>query len=144
MTLTARYPFSASHRLHSPLLSEQANDEVYGKCNNPHGHGHNYWLEVTVVGEADAETGLMVARQKLDQVVQQEILSLVSHRNLNEELKELKGLVPTTETLAIVLAGVLERSWPSHFPDASLRLGRLRIYETRNNRFEIEANEVNQ
>ena len=140
MTLTARYPFSASHRLHSPLLSEVHNDEIYGKCNNPHGHGHNYWLEVTVAGEPDSASGLIVERSKLDRVISEEILSRVSYRNLNEQLDEMNGLVPTTENLAYVLAGILT----TRFPGPELRLERIRILETKNNRFETEANDLKQ
>ena len=140
MTLTARYSFSASHRLHSPLLSEVRNDEIYGKCNNPHGHGHNYWLEVTVAGEPDSESGLILERHKLDQLVAEEILSRVSHRNLNEQLEEMNGLVPTTENLVYVLTGLLKK----RFPGPGLSLERVRILETRNNRFETEANDLKQ
>ena len=140
MTLTARYAFSASHRLHSPLLSEAHNDEIYGKCNNPHGHGHNYWLEVTVAGEPDPESGLIVERSKLDQLVSEEILSRVNHRNLNEQLDEIDGLVPTTENLAYVLAGILKKC----FASPGLSLERIRILETKNNRFETEANDLKQ
>ncbi len=140
MTLTARYPFSASHRLHSPLLSEQANDDVYGKCNNPHGHGHNYWIEVTVAGEPDAMTGMVIERAKLDKLVGEEILSRVGHRNLNEQLPEMNGLVPTTENLTYVLAGILNH----RFGATSAKLARVRILETRNNRFETETNDLTQ
>ena len=138
MKLTARYPFSASHRLHSPELSEQANDAVYGKCNNPYGHGHNYWLEVTLAGEPDAETGLLMPRNRLDELVEQEILSRVGHRNLNEQLPEMNGLVPTTENLAFVLGRILKQ----RFNTIAVKLERVRILETRNNRFETESNDL--
>ncbi len=138
MTLTARYSFSASHRLHSSLLSEVRNDEVYGKCNNPYGHGHNYWLEVTVAGEPDAESGLILERHKLDELVTEEILSRVGHRNLNEQLPEMSGMVPTTENLTFVLAALLKK----RFPVPGLSLERVRILETKNNRFETEANDL--
>jgi len=144
MKFTARYPFSASHRLHSNVLSEDENWRVYGRCNNPFGHGHNYWLEVTVAGEPDPLSGLLVDRKKLDQCVEQEILSRVKHANLNEQVVELKDLVPTTENVAYVFADLLRKGWSRHFSKTAVSFDRIRIYETRNNRFEIEANEVKQ
>lgn len=144
MRFTARYPFSASHRLHSKLLSEDDNWQVYGRCNNPFGHGHNYWVEVTVSGSPNAQTGLLVDRQKLDHCVEQEILSKVSHRNLNEQVEELRNLVPTTENVAYVFAEWLKTGWQQYFPPPAAILDRVRIYETKNNRFEIQANEVKQ
>ena|SRR5436190_21698796 len=144
MKLTARYPFSASHRLHSEQLSEASNWTVYGKCNNPFGHGHNYWLEVTVQGEADRTTGMIVKREKLDHMVEEEVLKRVSHRNLSVELSELNEVVPTTENVAMVFLQMLQRGWGRHFKDQSIELSRVRIYETRNNRFEINAHEVKQ
>jgi len=142
MTFTSRYPFSASHRLHSKQLSEDENWQVYGRCNNPFGHGHNYWLEVTVSGQPDAVTGMLVDRTKLDACVQEEILSRVRHTNLNEQVPELRDLVPTTENVAFVFLDFLKQGWAKHFPMQQARLDRVRIYETRNNRFEIKANEV--
>ncbi|WP_031500446.1 6-carboxytetrahydropterin synthase [Bryobacter aggregatus] len=142
MTLTTRYPFSASHRLHAASLSERENQQIYGKCNNPFGHGHNYWIELTVRGEADPVTGMIVERKRLDRLMHQEILPHVQHRDLNAELKELNGLVPTTENLALVLAKLIDAGWPAHFPEQSVRFERIRIHETKNNRFEMEADEV--
>lgn len=142
MKLTARYPFSASHRLHSNQLSEDANWAVYGRCNNPFGHGHNYSIEVTVSGQPDPVTGLLIDRRQLDAIVEQEILSRVQHVNLNEQVSEFKDLVPTTENVAYVLGRYLNQSWSKHFSNGSITLDRLRIHETRNNRFEIQANEV--
>ncbi len=144
MKFTTRYPFSAAHRLHSNQLSEDENWQVYGRCNNPYGHGHNYWVEVTVSGVPNEQTGLLVDRRKLDHFVQEEILSKVSHRNLNEQVAELRNVVPTTENLAYVFADWLKSGWGKHFPQPELILDRVRIYETRNNRFEIKANEVKQ
>ncbi len=143
ISLTVRYPFSASHRLHSSALNEQRNWDVYGKCNNPFGHGHNYFLEVTVSGEPNPQTGQLLERPQLDEWVGKEILARVAHRNLNEQMVEFKDLVPTTENVAHVFGGLLSRSWARYFPpSAPLRFERLRIYETRNNLFEMEAHEV--
>ncbi len=142
MRFTARYPFSAAHRLHSEQLSEDDNWRVYGRCNNPHGHGHNYWVEVTVAGVPDPVTGLLVDRPTLDRCVEEEILSRVRHVNLNEQVAELKHRVPTTENVAYVFADFLNSGWDRHFGGTAVRLDRIRVYETRNNRFEVKANEV--
>ncbi|MBM3760330.1 MAG: hypothetical protein FJ267_08045 [Planctomycetes bacterium] len=144
MKATFRYPFSAAHRLHSDQLSEDDNWRVYGRCNNPFGHGHNYTVEVTVSGEPNAETGMVVDRNQLDTMVKEEILSRVEHTNLNVQVAEMKDLVPTTENVAYVFAEWLRRGWPRHFSSQDVKLDRIRIYETRNNRFEIEAHEVKQ
>jgi 6-pyruvoyltetrahydropterin/6-carboxytetrahydropterin synthase len=144
MKLTTRYPFSAAHRLHSNQLSEDDNWAVYGRCNNPFGHGHNYWFEVTVSGKPDPESGMLVDRCKLDDCVKEEILSRVSHVNLNMQVEELRDLVPTTENVAYVFAQWLRQGWKKHFNDGAVLLDRIRIYETKNNRFEIQANEVRQ
>ena len=99
MRLTRRYRFSASHRLHSDQLTEAENDVTYGKCNNPYGHGHNYVLEVTVQGPVDGITGRVADLPSLDDFVQKEIVSRYDHRNLNEQVEELSGVVPTTEVV---------------------------------------------
>ncbi len=83
ITLTRRYHFSASHRLHVDALSDQENSEIFGKCNNPFGHGHDYILSVTVQGRAGAKTGLIVQVSALDNLVETEVLSLFAHRNIN-------------------------------------------------------------
>lgn len=144
MRVTARYPFSASHRLHSASLSEQQNREMYGRCNNPFGHGHNYAVEITVEAEPDPVTGLAVDRAQLDRCVEQEILSRVRHANLNVQMEEFRDVVPTTENLAFVFVELMRRNWTKHFPDPAIALDRIRIYETKNNRFEIQANEAKQ
>src|ERR1700686_430504 len=96
--LTRRYLFSASHRLHSDDMSVEENQTVYGKCNNPHGHGHNYSLEVTVSGQVDARTGMVCNLADLDCFVHEKILERFGHQNLNT-LAEFQGIVPTTENL---------------------------------------------
>ena len=138
MRLTRRYRFSASHRLHSEQLSEAANDATYGKCNNPYGHGHNYVLEVTVRGAVDPVTGRLADLPSLDEFVQQEIVSRYDHRNLNEQVPELAGLVPTTEVVSEAIHGRLRTAWPSDWP----ALDRVRIWETRNNIFEVGKESV--
>jgi 6-pyruvoyltetrahydropterin/6-carboxytetrahydropterin synthase len=127
--LTRRYCFAASHRLHNPALSEAANGETYGKCNHPHGHGHNYFLEVTLSGPIEPQTGMLCDLADLDATVTREILGRFDHQNLNQ-LPEFAALVPTTENLAILAQQILSRvALPAH-------LESIRIEETSNNSFE--------
>jgi 6-pyruvoyltetrahydropterin/6-carboxytetrahydropterin synthase len=142
-SLTLRYSFSASHRLDARTLSPEENAAAFGKCNNPFGHGHNYHFEVTVSGNPDPRTGLLLERAVLDRIVGDTVLSRVRHANLNE-LDEFANLVPTTENLALVFASWLGPVfWPRETGAASpVQLERIHIYETRNNRFEIEAYEA--
>lgn len=104
--LTRRYWFSASHRLHSASMSAEENRRTYGKCNNPHGHGHNYALEVTVAGPVDAETGMICNLVDLDAFVDEKIVQRFGHENLNT-LEEFSKLVPTTENLCIEIYRIL-------------------------------------
>jgi 6-pyruvoyltetrahydropterin/6-carboxytetrahydropterin synthase len=98
--ITRRVHFSAGGRLHSDALSDEENRRVYGKCNNPNGHGHNYWLEVTVRGEKDPRTGMVMDLKELDRVLRDRILADVDHAFLNLDVPWLRGVVPTTENLA--------------------------------------------
>ena len=138
MRLTRRYRFSASHRLHSEQLTEAENDVTYGKCNNPYGHGHNYVLEVTVQGPVDGITGRVADLPSLDDFVQKEIVSRYDHRNLNEQVEELSGVVPTTEVVSAAIHARLDAHWPGQLP----ALDRVRIWETRNNIFEVSKEPV--
>ncbi len=127
--LTRRYRFAASHRLHSARLSEAENQSVYGKCNNPYGHGHNYVVEVSLSGAVDPATGMIANLADLDGYVEREVIEAFDHRNLNEEVPAFRERVPTTENLCIEIFSRLK-----HFPAA--RLERIRIEETGNNSFE--------
>jgi len=127
--LTRRYLFSASHRLHSPEMSAEENRATYGKCNNPHGHGHNYALEVTVSGPVDQSTGMVCNLVDLDTCVEREVLSRYNLENLNT-LKEFAQTVPTTENLCVEIFEILQRA----FPHAHLE--RVRLEETMMNSFE--------
>ncbi len=127
--LTRRYMFSASHRLHSPELSDEENQRTYGKCNNPHGHGHNYMLEVTVSGPVEESTGMVCNLVDLDGFVQQEILERFDLQNLNT-LPEFADLVPTTESLSMVIYDILQRGF------RLAHLQKVRIEETMMNSFE--------
>ena len=137
MLLTRCYKFSASHRLHSRELSEEANQTLYGKCNNPYGHGHNYEVEVTVRGPVDRETGRVVDLDTLDALVSGLVTRPFDHRNLNEEVHEFQQLVPTTENVVSIINQRLREAWPGVFPDRQPALERVRIYETARNIFEI-------
>lgn len=133
ITLTRRYRFFASHRLHAGALSDADNWRTYGRCNNPWGHGHEYVLEVAVAGEVDPRTGRVVDIGRLDGIVHDAVLADFDHRNLNEEVPDLQGRVPTTEVVAEVVLARLAHAWPT---EKTPRLEGVRIYETRNNVFE--------
>ncbi len=100
LSLTKLYRFSASHRLHSPELSEEENQRLYGKCNNPYGHGHNYVVEVTVTGPVDSQTGMIANLGELDPFVEREVVEAFDQKYLNEEVPEFQASVPTTENVA--------------------------------------------
>src|SRR5512147_1861290 len=104
--LTRRYRFPASHRLHSAALSESENRAVYGKCNYPHGHGHDYRLSVTVCGQVDGRTGMVCNLADLDGFVQSAVLARFDHQNLNT-LPEFEGKIPTTELLCMEIESIL-------------------------------------
>ena len=127
--LGRRYHFAASHRLHSPALSEEENCRIYGKCNNPFGHGHNYVVEVLVSGEIDPATGMIANLADLDGFVEREILDPFDHKSLNEDVAAFDAAVPTTENLCIEIFRRLKT-----FPNAKLE--RVRVQETSNNSFE--------
>ena len=138
MRLTRRYRFSASHRLHSHQLSESENSRIYGKCNNPFGHGHDYVLDVSVRGPLDESTGRIVDLEVLDRLVASEVLSPFEHRNLNEEVDAFLTGVPTTEHLAVEIQRRLRQAWPQAFGAAGPSLDRIRMEETKRNFIEIE------
>ncbi len=131
--LTRRYSFAASHRLAQPHLSEEENRRLYGKCANPYGHGHNYVLEVTVTGPMDPATGMVANLADLDRFVHREVLAVLDHVYLNEQVEAFcsasGGQVPTTENLCIEIFRRLE-------PFPSARLCRVRLEETGRNSFE--------
>jgi 6-pyruvoyltetrahydropterin/6-carboxytetrahydropterin synthase len=130
--LTRRYLFSASHRLHSQQMSAEENRTTYGKCNNPHGHGHNYRLEVTVSGPVDQRTGMVCNLVDLDSFIEREVLSRYDLENLNT-LQEFAKNVPTTENLCVEIFEILQRA----FHQAHLE--RVRIEETMMNSFEYSG-----
>jgi 6-pyruvoyltetrahydropterin/6-carboxytetrahydropterin synthase len=133
--LGRRYRFSASHRLHSSKLSEEENRRVYGKCNNPHGHGHNYVVEVSVSGPVDPATGMIANLADLDSFVESEVIEPFDHKSLNEDVVAFRENVPTTENVCKEIYQRLK-----HFPKAKLE--RVRVEETGNNTFEYAGEEL--
>lgn len=132
ISLTRRYRFAASHRLHSPSLSAEENDRAYGKCNNPYGHGHNYVVEVTLTGPVDPATGMIANLGDLDPFVERHVIEPFDQRYLNEEIPEFQVSVPTTENVCREIYRRLAK-----FPGAHLE--RVRIEETSNNSVEFEG-----
>ncbi|HUI42075.1 MAG TPA: 6-carboxytetrahydropterin synthase [Terriglobia bacterium] len=122
--ITRRAEFSASHYYHNPELSAEENQRIFGKCANPHGHGHNYALEVTVAGEVDPRTGMVMDLKDLKQVIESEIMQAMDHRFLNEEVPAFRAVIPTTENIAVEIWTRLEGRI------AAGRLHRVRLYET--------------
>jgi 6-pyruvoyltetrahydropterin/6-carboxytetrahydropterin synthase len=127
--LTQCYRFAASHRLDTPALSTEENRRLYGKCNNPYGHGHNYVLEISVEGEV-GQDGMVVRREDLDTLVVQRVLAGLDHKDLNTDVAEFAACVPTTENLATLIRSTLERHWT-----LKPRLVRVQISETARNTF---------
>ena len=127
-----RYLLSASHRLHTEVLSAEENRRAYGKCNNPHGHGHNYVVEVLVGGEVDPDTGMVVNLATLDEVMQTSVLERFDHTNLNSD-PLFVNQVPTTENLTRAVFGVLRDTLPTG------KLEYVRVEETENNFFQFHC-----
>jgi 6-pyruvoyltetrahydropterin/6-carboxytetrahydropterin synthase len=134
--LTRRYRFSAAHRLHNDALSAEENRRLYGKCDNPYGHGHNYVLDVTVAGEINAATGMVFDLGLLDATVEREVLERFDLTNLNLDVEDFRDRVPTTENVCIAIYDLLREKlrggdrWPS------MRLERIGLEETNSNFFE--------
>lgn len=140
--VTRRYRFAASHRLHSPLLSDAENQQIFGKCNQPYGHGHNYVLEVSACGPLAEQSGRAVDPALLDRLVGQQVLGPLEHRNLNADVDWFEGSVPTSENLGREICQRLKRNWSAVFAGPWPRLEKVRIQETPRNIFEIRADEI--
>ncbi|MGH9353163.1 MAG: 6-carboxytetrahydropterin synthase [Terriglobia bacterium] len=122
--LTRRAEFSASHYYHNPKFSEEENRRIFGKCSNPHGHGHNYTLEVTVKGEVDPDTGMVLNLKDLKKLLEAEVLEAMDHKFLNAEVPAFATMIPTTENIAIEI-------WNRLAPKLTFgKLHRVRLYET--------------
>ena len=135
IALGRRYCFAASHRLHSRALSDEENWRVYGKCNNPYGHGHNYVVEISVSGKVDAATGMIVNLVDLDGFVEREVIEAFDHKSLNDDVPAFQDRVPTTENICIEIFDRLR-----HFSLAKVE--RVRVEETSNNAFEYAGEEI--
>lgn len=122
--MTRRAEFAASHYYHNPQFSAEENRRTFGKCNNPHGHGHNYTVEVTVAGEVDPTTGMVMDLKELKRLLEKEVLEVMDHRFLNAEVPAFATTIPTTENIAIEI-------WRLLAPKLELgKLHRIRLYET--------------
>ena len=139
MRVTRRYRFCASHRLHAWQLNDEENRELYGKCNNPYGHGHDYVLDVSVRGPLDQASGRVVDIAALDALVSREVLRVLDHKNLNKEVAVFAQTPPTTENLVAEVDQRLRREWSGSFGEAWPVLDAVRILETRNNAVELRT-----
>lgn len=128
--ITRREEFSASHRLHNPRLSDEENRRLYGICNNPNGHGHNYEVEVTVRGAVPPDTGMVMNLTDLMRILRERVIQRVDHKHLNHDVDFLRGVIPTAENIAIALWEQIE---PELEAFEGCRLHRIRLYESRNN-----------
>lgn len=135
IVLGRRYRFSASHRLHNEKLSDTENQRVYGKCNNPYGHGHNYVVEIQVSGTVDPATGMIANLADLDGFVERQVIEPFDHKSLNKDVEAFRERVPTTEN---VCKEIYQRV--KQFPLATLE--RVRVEETSNNAFEYAGEEI--
>jgi 6-pyruvoyltetrahydropterin/6-carboxytetrahydropterin synthase len=134
--LTRRYRFSAGHRLHNGAFSAEENRRVYGKCNNPNGHGHNYLLEVTVAGAIDPATGMVFDLAMLDGVVAERVLDRFDHKNLSLDVDNFRTQVPTTENLCVEIYTLLRAPLEEQGAAPGLQLACVRLEETSLNSFE--------
>jgi len=134
--LTRRYRFSAGHRLHNDALGPEENVRVYGKCNNPNGHGHNYLVEVTVAGSVDPATGMVFDLVALDRIVSERVLDKFDHKNLNLDMDNFRTQVPTTENLCREIYKLLRNPLEEAGAARGLVLDRVRLEETSLNSFE--------
>lgn len=128
--ITRREEFSASHRLHNPDLSDAENERLYGPCNNLHGHGHNYEVEVSVRGPLEQRTGMVMNLSDLMRVLREHIVARVDHKHLNHDVPFLSGVIPTAENIAVAIWNELE---PEIEKFEGCRLHRIRLFESRSN-----------
>jgi 6-pyruvoyltetrahydropterin/6-carboxytetrahydropterin synthase len=135
VTITRRLRFNAAHRVHNPAMSDEENARVFGKCNNPNWHGHNYTLDVSVTGPVDDRTGYVMDLGMVRDVVTREVIDKVDHRNLNLDVDFMHGINPTSENIVVACWRVLE---PALRP---ARLTRLRLWETEHNHVDYDGRE---
>lgn len=133
VTVTRRVHFNAAHRVHNPALSDEENERLFGRCNNPNWHGHNYVLDVSVEGEPDPVTGYVMDLARLRDIIQREVLSEVDHRNFNIDVPFMRDVIPTTENIVVTF-------WRRIQPHvAPARLKRIVLWETENNYVEYSG-----
>ena len=133
-TVTVKVYFEAAHRLHNPQQSDEWNRRVFGKCNNPHGHGHNYVIEAVVTGEVDPESGYLIDMKDLKAVLNQTVVDHVDHRHLNLEVEWLDGINPTAENLSRIFFGRVAPELPE-----GIQLVSITIHETDRNSAKYSA-----
>lgn len=131
--ITRREVFSASHRLYNPKFDDIKNLEIYGKCSNKNGHGHNYILEVVVAGEIDPETGYLIDLKDLKEIIIENVVSKLDHQNLNVDVEFMKGVIPTSENITMAIWKELENKIPRG------KLYSIKLYETENNYVEYRG-----
>ena len=131
--VTRRAHFNAAHRLHNPEKSDEWNRRVFGKCNNPNWHGHNYVLKVTVAGEPDPDTGYVIDLSELKRIVEERVVSRCDHANLNLDVEFLQGIMPSTENFAVAIWQQLETAISGG------RLHSIRLQETERNSVEYRG-----
>ncbi len=131
--VTRREVFSASHRLYNPNLSDEENNLLFGKCNNPNGHGHNYTLEVTICGEINPATGYLIDLKLLKEIIIENVITKVDHKNLNLDVDFLAGQIPTAENIAVGIWNQLETKIPVG------KLYSVKLKETENNFIEYKG-----
>jgi 6-pyruvoyltetrahydropterin/6-carboxytetrahydropterin synthase len=130
-TITRRMTFCAGHRLFKPELSDAENQTIFGECSNPNGHGHNYVLEVSVSGNIDPATGMIINLKLLKEVIERAVIAKVDHKNLNVDVEFMKGLIPTTEVFAGKIFTILDQALGNGL------LAKIVLWESENNRFEV-------
>ena len=133
VTVTRRLMFNAAHRVHNPTLSDEENARLFGKCNNPNWHGHNYTLDVSVQGPIDARTGYVMDLGVLKQLVEERVVNKIDHKNFNLDVDFMRGVIPTSENIIVAIWRELE---PAIRPS---RLTRLVLWETTNNYVEYSG-----
>lgn len=136
---TRRYRLSMSHRLHAPGMTDAQNRDTYGKCNNPFGHGHNYFVEITVAGPVDPATGFVVDLPRLDALAQRELIDRFDCTHLNADATFAADFVPSTENFAMEVERVFRDTVPLLDPAGRLRLHNVRVEETGNNSFDLPS-----
>ena len=134
--VTRKAHFSAAHRLYNPTFSDERNEAIFDKCNNPRGHGHNYTLEVTVAGNPDPLTGYVIDLKKLSALIDEHIVDKVDHKHLNYDVPELRGIIPTAEHIAIVFWQILE----PYITEG--KLYSLKVFESDNNFVEYKGEPI--